>query len=474
MSFFEKIMEVCVRRGIIYPSSEIYGGIAGFYDYGSIGSRIKRNWENFWREWFLSEPNCHEIETSLIMPEKVLIASGHVANFVDPVVECAKCGRVERADHLLESELGENFEGKTPEEMTQIIRKHGLKCECGGEYKEVDVINLMFPIEIGAYKNIKAYLRPETAQGAYVSFKREYRINREKLPLGLAIIGKAFRNEISPRQGVLRMREFTQAELQVFFDPETIDEHPDYDSVKDIKVQVLRAGEKDMETVKIKDLALPKMYSYFMGRIKQFFDALGYPDEVFRFRELSEEERAFYNKYHWDIEIYFRSYDSFKEVAGLHYRTDHDLKGHQKYSGVDHRVSERKFVPHVIEVSFGVDRNVFSLLDVFYREEEDKKYFALPKQVAPYIAGVYPLVNKDNVDKKAWEIYQQIKSRDVFYDDKGSIGRRYARADEIGVYYGITIDYQTLEDNTVTVRNRDTKEQERVSIEKLGEYLCRC
>ncbi|RLG21416.1 glycine--tRNA ligase [Candidatus Micrarchaeota archaeon] len=478
-SRYDKIMEICLKRGIFYPSSEIYGAFAGFYDYGSIGSRIKRRLENYWRSYFLKiEENIHEIQPSEIMPEKVWKASGHLQHFTDPVVVCKKCKMRYRADELLESILNESFEGLSEKEMDGIIKKHKIKClKCGGELSNTAHINLMFSFEVGFNSGVKAFLRPETAQGSYVNFKREYKVNRERIPLGLAIVGKAFRNEISPRQGLFRMREFTQAELQIFIRPEDIKEHPDFDSIRNLEMPVVLAekrkeGIKKMKASELVAMGYGKRYVYYMAKILEFFQGLGI--EKMRFWEKNEEEKAFYNKYHFDLEVWFNSYSEYKEVAACHYRTDYDLSRHQKYSGEKMEINKGgvKFIPHVVELTFGIDRMLFLLLDSFYREEEKRKYFALPKQVAPYIAAVYPLVNKNGIDEKALEIYEALKKdTELFYDSSGSIGRRYARADEIGIPFGITIDYDTLKDNTVTIRDRDSTKQKRVRIEKLKEAL---
>ncbi len=299
---YKHLLDVLLRRGIIYPTAEIYKPISGFYEYGSVGSEIKRRFENYWREWAFSVmDNVHEVQGSLILPESVFKGSGHLAHFLDPLVKCPKCGWKERADKFIEEQLGESYEGKTPDELAEVIKKHDLKCpKCGASLTEVGAFQLMFPLDVGpAGDKHRAYLRPETAQTPYLNFKREFRVNRQKLPLGLCVIGKAFRNEISPRQLTIRMREFTQAELQIFFDPDVIDEHPEFEDVVDYKILALRVGDKEARKVAVKDLGLPRFYAYHLARVYQFFEGLGLGDNV-RMRELSEEEKAFYNKYHWD------------------------------------------------------------------------------------------------------------------------------------------------------------------------------
>lgn len=474
-----KIEEIARRRGFFWQSSEIYGGLSGFYDYAHLGTALKRKWENLWRMYFLGmDDNFFEIQPADIMHEKVFVASGHVESFVDPVVKCKKCGNMERADQLLEQEIKENFEGLSEKEMEELIRKHNIKCpKCGGKLEEVGVLNMMFPLSVG--NDAKGYLRPETAQAAYVNFKREFESLRKQLPLGLAIIGKAFRNEISPRQLLVRMREFTQAEMQIFFDPNKINEHPKFDEVKHYKLRMLTVANRKSNKIEelacehiAENLKLPKFYVYHMAKVQQFYlDLIKIPAHMFRFKELSDEEKAFYNKYHWDVEIFLENLDGFKEVGGVHYRTDHDLKGHEKVSKHDMSifVDGRKFVPHVLELSFGVDRNVYALLELFYEEERERTLFKFPRLLSPYDCAVFPLVNKDGMPEKAQKVKQILQSLNfnVFYDDSGSVGRRYRRMDEIGVPACITIDGQTAEDETVTLRDRDSMRQIRVKIKEL-------
>ena len=467
----ESIEEIAKSRGFFWLSSEIYGGLGGFYDYGHIGSLLKKKWENLWRKYFLSlDENFYEIEPCNIMHENVFKASGHIDSFVDPIVKCKKCKKSERADHIIEEQLKESFEGLSAEELTKIIKKHNVKCPaCGGELEEVGILNMMFPVKAG---DATAYLRPETAQGAYVNFLRCYEHLRRKIPFGLAIVGKAYRNEINPRNSLIRMREFTQAELQIFFDPSKMEKHEKFSEIEEKKLRIKFSG-KNEEWILCGDLNLPKMYVYYLQKIQHFYlDILKIPEEKFRFRELSEEERAFYNRIHFDIELKISGI--WREVGGLHYRTDHDLKGHEKISKQKMQISENgnKFMPHVLELSFGVDRNIYALLDVGYHEEkvkeEERIIFRLPKCVSPYDCAVFPLVSKDSLPERAKEVRKTLSSMfSVFYDESGSIGRRYRRMDEIGVSACITIDHQTLEDGTVTLRDRDSMKQDRVKIDEL-------
>ncbi|MCD6523361.1 MAG: glycine--tRNA ligase [Candidatus Diapherotrites archaeon] len=477
MSHFDTLVDICLKRGIIYPDSEIHGSLSGFYDYGSIGYEIKRRWEEAWRKHFLKlHPNFHEIQTTTIMPMNVFKASGHLEHFYDPIAECPHCGTKVRADHLLEDYLGEKFEGLTTKELNELMKKHNIVCpKCKKPFKEIENFTLMFSVDVGAGDDKKvAYLRPETAQGPYTAFKREFRANREKLPLGLAIIGKAFRNEISPRQFVIRTREFTQAELQIFFDPESLPEVP-FDKIKAYKLRLLPQGEKGIIELTceeaVKRTGMEPFFIYFMAMSQLFMEKMGLL-EHFRFKQLSDEEKAFYNKYHWDLEINMPSFGKWIEVAGFHYRTDHDLRGHAEVSKQKLNIPGKNYVPHVLELSFGVDRNIFALLDCNLKQKKDQWYFALPPIVAPYDVAVFPLVNKDRLPERAREIYYSLNTTfKVFYDDSGSIGRRYARVDEIGVPLAVTVDFQTLEDDTVTLRDRDTGNQIRVEINKLNDKI---
>ncbi len=475
----EKFFEIAKSRGFFYQSSEIYGGLTGFYDYGNIGTLIKRNIENLWRKhYFGLGENYSEIETSNVMPEKVFIASGHLKNFTDPSVRCSKCGTYNRADHLIEAAIKQSVEGKTSEELTEIIKKNKIVCpKCGGALEKVKVLNMMFPTKLGAEEDTLAYLRPETAQGPYVNFLRQFKIMRGKLPIGIGIIGKAFRNEISPRQLLIRQREFTQAELQIFFDPSTIEECDKWDEVKDYKLKILNSGEKETVTISCADFStqkgVPKFYVYHMAKQQQFFvDVIGLPEDKFRLRELSASERAFYNKIHYDAEAFMETFGEYKEIGGVHYRTDHDLKGHGEISKKSHEIfyNGRRFIPHVLELSVGIDRTFYAAMNLFYMGMKDREWewFAFPPNIAPYKYALYPLVNKDKIPEVSEKLYHRLKTKcSVVYDDSGSIGRRYARADEIGIPFAITVDHQTIEDGTVTIRDRNTTKQIRKKMDEI-------
>ncbi|MBI2102261.1 glycine--tRNA ligase [Candidatus Woesearchaeota archaeon] len=434
----------CKKKGFIYPSSEIYGGLAGLYDYGHLGTLLKHHFEDVWRNYFLGlDRNFFEIDTAQIMHESVFKASGHLENFSDPTVDCSKCDFTERADHFVQQAAKQRTEGFSPDELNSLIEKHHLICpKCKSKLKPVTAVNMMFPLQLGVGSTTRGFLRPETAQSPYVNFKLQYELQRKKLPLGLALIGKAFRNEISPRNLTLRQREFTQAELQIFFNPSTITKHPQFSSIKNYKLRVLLEEDRkknvpvERTAAELLKKGLPEFYVYHLAVIQKFYvDTLNIPLAKFRLYQLDDKEKAFYNKYHFDIEVELADH-GFTEMGGLHYRTDHDLGGHQKISKQSMEVLEEatseRFVPHVLELSFGVDRTVYALLDLAYDDDHHLK---------------------------------------PFYDEVASIGRRYARADEIGVKYCITIDFDSLTDNAVTVRDRDTTEQKRLSLNELPAYL---
>lgn len=480
----EKIISIAKRRGFVWPSSEIYGSLSGFYDYGPNGFSLKNKMENFWREFFVkSEENIFEIESSLVMHEKVWEASGHLKDFIDPLTQCKECKSFYRPDNLVEDQTGKFVEGATPEELTKIIQKENLKCpKCKGELSEVKVFNLMLSTQVGPVQGNVAYLRPETAQGMFVNFKNLLASVRATLPFGVAQIGSSYRNEISPRQWIMRLREFRQMEIEYFFNPKKI-EISDKKLLK-TKIRILTREEQDKENPKelemtaeeaVKKGILPNdIMAYFMAKEFLWYQSLGIPKNALRFRHMKPEETPHYSKGNFDMEIKFDF--GWKESVGNAYRTDFDLTTHMKHSGENFEVVDdgEKVVPHVVEPSFGIERAVYGVLLHCYRDGKERgwEWFEFPPKIAPYLAGIFPLVNKDNIPEKAREIYLELKKCfDVFYDESGSIGKRYARADEIGTPWNITIDYQTLKDKTVTIRDRNTTRQVRVKISDLGEVL---
>lgn len=470
---YDSILDVCKRRGIVYPSFEVYGGVSGFIDYGPIGSRIKENVENLIRRYYLIDEGGFEVQCPTLSPEDVWVASGHVDSFVDKMTECTKCGEPYRADHLVED--GDKLSVVELEEKLA-----GVKCpKCKSPLDKPYDYNLMFGTYVGPGKyKLQAYLRPETAQTTYLAFRRLYEVARRKLPFGVIQIGRSYRNEISPRQGMIRLREFNQAEYQYFVDPEKKDDAPDFDLVKELHVRILTGGDEEVETSLNKayegGIIKLKAIAYFLGKSVQLFADMGVNPDILRLRQHRDNERAFYSTDTWDVEYESPSIGRI-ELVGVSDRTDYDLTAHMKLSKQDYRVNVdgRKFVPHVIEVAYGVDRPIYCILESCYVEADKRTYFKFPKQIAPYLAGVFSLVEKDRIPGKVHEVFTLLRDAGyyVYKDTSGSIGKKYARADEIGVPYSITVDYETLEDESVTVRERDTRQQERVRIQELVEYL---
>ncbi len=477
----EDIQRVCANRGIIYPTAEIYSTISGFYEYGPVGSLLKKKFIEYWREFFVKpEDNIFEIDGCVILPERVFVASGHLKSFVDPITQCKKCKSIHRADQLIEEKTGKFMEGKSVKELTETIRKKKIKCpRCSGELGEVRLFNLMLKTEISPVGGQTAYLRPETAQNIFTSFQRVFRSTRSKLPIGIAQVGKSFRNEISPRHFLVRIREFNQTEIEMFFDPK-YSKYPKFNGMKDKKIIIFtrdaqKKGKKPINITAeqaVKKRIVPnELMAYFLVKEFEFYKSLGIPEDALRFRHMLPEETPHYSGGNFDLEIKFDF--GWKETVGNAYRTDYDLKKHMKLSGKDLTVlteDKRKLIPHVIEPSFGIERTIAGIL--LHTFVEDKKrgwnWFKFPVKIAPYTAAVFPLVNKDNLPEKAKEVYEKLKERfDVIYDESGSIGRRYARADEIGTPFSITIDYESLENETCTIRHRDTTKQIRVKINEL-------
>ncbi len=479
-SKIDEIIKIANTKGFFFQTANIYGGKAGFFTYGHLGKALKSNWEDLWRKRIIAlDENFYEIQSNNILPESVFKASGHIENFNDPMTECKKCHFRFRADQFLEDNKIENAESLSIGQMTEEIKKRNLKChKCGGELSEVKQFNMMFPINVG-FDEEKAYLSPETAQAAYLAFKEEFSATRGKIPLGLAIIDKAYRNEISPRQMFFRLREFSQAELQIFFDPDKINEHPKWMEVQKNKLRIKFQNKNEIQEIDCNELnvkyKIPKFYLYYASKVQDFYlKILQIPKEKFRFRELGETERAFYNKIHFDVEIMLDTLGGFKEVAGVHYRTDHDLLGHSKISGKSLEVfyENKKILPHVLELSFGVDRNIWMLLDIFYTIGKEGSMFSFPPKLSPIKAAVFPIVKGPKFEKIAEEVVRNLRQEwNIFYDKSGSIGRRYARNDEIGTPFCITIDGDSLKNKDVTIRDRDTKKQIRVKIEELRDIL---
>ncbi|KPV64643.1 MAG: glycyl-tRNA synthetase [Candidatus Bathyarchaeota archaeon BA2] len=488
---FEIISEMARRRGFFWPSYEIYGGVSGFITFGPLGSILKRKIEDKFRNFYIRPLGILEIETSVIMPGKVFEASGHVDHFKEPIVECLRCKRKFRADHLLQEFAGMSdteTEKLTLQELMDKINKRNVRCpDCGGDFGEPQQFMTMFATAIGPYSEAVGYGRPEAAQGIFVEFRRLYENVRERLPFGVVQIGHALRNEVSPRQGPIRLREFTIIDVEFFIDPED----PQCPLLKKVENETLRLiiaenklkGIKEPIEVTVKK-ALSKRYikaewqAFFMAMAKRFLMELQVPEDKQRFIEKLDWERAHYSVQGFDQEVYLERW-GWVEVSGHNYRTDYDLSRHMQFSGVDMKVFKeteeegRRFIPHVVEPSFGSDRLVCIALEYAYKTKEGRALLSLPRELAPTQVSVFPLVSKDGLPERAQQVYQMLINEGftVEWDESGSIGRRYARADEVGTPLGITIDYQTLEDGTVTIRDRDTWRQVRSKIDELPELL---
>ena len=557
---FTVINELARRRGFFWQSYEIYGGASGFATYGYLGARVKQNIERKLRELFVYKLGIMEIESPIITPEKVFEASGHIENFKEPMVECSKCKKRFRADHLLRdvAKMSESEAEKLSlTQLKETIEKQKIRCpECGGTFGEPKSFLTMFKTTIGPYSDAVGYGRPEAAQGIFVEFKRLYEQAREKLPLGIAQIGHALRNEISPRQGLIRLREFTIMDVEFFFDPEepcpwlkTIE----HETLRLITADLKRKGTKEPITITLKDavkkgIVKTEWQAFFMTLAKQFLQELGVPEDKQRFIEKLEWEKAHYSLQSFDQEIYLERW-GWTEVSGNAYRTDYDLAQHMQHSGTDMRVYKeypkliireqltikpimaklgptfkkdaakvaelltkadpievqktlekkgyitldhykiqpehieithtkieekgKHFIPHVVEPSFGSDRLAYIALEYAYQQKENRTILKLPREIAPTKVGVFPLVSKDGLPEKAKKISQRLMNEGltVEYDDSGSIGRRYARMDEIGTPLCITIDYQTIRDETVTIRDRDSWKQVRANTKQLAKLL---
>ena len=538
---YDKIMMLAKRRGFIYPSFEIYGGVAGFYDYGPLGSRLKQNIENLWRNFYILKDNCIEINTPTITLYEVLNASGHVNEFTDLTVDCKKCNQSYKVEDIIENISVE-----------QAIKENKIKCpNCKTELKDAYPVNLMFSTKIGIGSARDAFLRPETAQGIFIDFHLLYRYAREKLPFGVIQVGRGYRNEVSPRQGIIRLREFSMAEAEVFIDP-LEKTHPDflkiknkilnlYDNKKEIKLSV----EESIKTKVINNQAL----AYYMYLTQEFLFTAGVDPKKFRFRKHAKDELAHYATECWDAELFSERF-GWIECVGIADRSAYDLKSHIDSSGkdmyalrkyekpksvevkkiipkmnelgplfkgqagkikailesmefkdtkkieinIDGKTVEiprncydvvetkekrfgEKFVPHVIEPSYGIDRILYCIIEHSYfegkKKGEDYKILKLNPKISPIKVGVLPLTSDERLVKIANELDRNLRNQGIetYYDDGGSIGRRYARMDEVGTPFCVTIDHDTIDDETVTIRDRDTTKQIRKKIEEVSSFV---
>ncbi len=540
---YDKIMMLSKRRGFIYPSFEIYGGVAGFYDYGPLGSQLKNNVENLWRKYFILRDNCIEINTPNITLYEVLKASGHVDEFTDLTVDCKKCKQSYKLENLLDDE----------EDLEKAAKENKVKCpNCGKVLKNPYPVNLMFSTKIGIGSTRDAFLRPETAQGIFTNFHLLFRYNREKLPFGTIQIGRGYRNEISPRQGTLRQREFNMAEAEIFFDPKN-KKHINFDRVKDEKLYLF--DNKKEFKLALKEAVNKKIINnqalaYYMYITQDFLLSAGVNPKKFRFRKHADNELAHYAQECWDAELFSERF-GWIECVGIADRSAYDLNSHIKSSqsdmyavrkydkpkevkikkinpkmdvlgplfkgdagkvkqileGMDlkdfkdkiviklnnkdaeipkesyeivetkEKITGEKFIPHVIEPSFGIDRILYFILEHSYFEVEKKgeeyKILKLNPSISPIKVGLFPLISDERLINIAMEIDENLRKAGIstYYDEGGTIGRRYARMDEIGTPFCITVDHDTIKDKSVTIRDRDTTKQERIKIEKIDEYL---
>jgi glycyl-tRNA synthetase len=564
MSERDRLTELAKRRGFFTLTAEAYGGVAGFYTYGPRGATLKANVENAWRDRFVTRAGHMEIDAPTIMPEAVFEASGHLETFDDMVVDCAACGVSHRADHLIEDATDvEEAESLPTGEVADLIAEHDIACPaCGAALADepVDDFNLMFGTNIGPGDASPGYLRPETAQGIFVEFPQLAEYARNQLPFGVAQIGRAYRNEISPRRGLVRVREFTQAELEHFVDPDR--DEPPLETVENVVLPLYSAADQTAdggirETTVADALAEGVIgdpwIAYYLGVSRSWYERIGVDMDRFRYRQHLPGELSHYASDTWDAETEVAG--DWVEVTGFAYRGSYDLAKHAEHSGEDYsvfrqydepRTVERTTVdpdmsylgpeyggraadiadaladlagndpgafeadsvavdvdgetytvpteetgfaveevtesgehvtPHVVEPSFGIGRLVYTVLAHNHREDvvdgEERDYLSLPPAVAPTFVGVFPLMDRDGLADRAADVAGRLRDRGfpVAYDDAGSIGRRYRRQDEIGTPYCVTVDYDTLETDTVTIRDRDTAVQRRLPTADLPDVL---
>ena len=596
MDKYEKVFELAKRRGFLWNSFELYGGSRGFYDYGPLGSTLKRRIEQTWREFYVIQEGHMEIECPTIGIEDVFVASGHVGGFSDPLCECKKCGEAFRADHLVENVM--SAAGTlSAEQLTQVIKEKGITCpECGGEFNDAYEFNLMFKTTIGPGTGRQGYLRPETAQGMFVDFQRLSRFYRDKLPFGAVQIGKSYRNEIAPRQGVIRLREFTQAECEIFVDPRN-KKHTNCERFADRELMLYsqeaqQQGESFRMTVReaVKaGVIAHEVLGYNIALTNEFLTKVGIDPARLRFRQHLKDEMAHYAIDCWDAEIETERF-GWVEIVGIADRTDYDLKAHSRVSKTELyvyveydepkmvtrfvvkpnmgklgplfkgkakavaealkqlseeelslskdqikftvdgeeltvssdvvdfaeetvKVSGENVIPHVIEPSYGIDRIFYGVMEHAFDEEnvaqkaadsglkgageaektediekgpevekgenegegeeEARLVMHFPSAVAPVQVAVLPLMTRKELADPAKEIIAKLREKSLLvnYDDSGTIGRRYRRNDEIGTPYSVTVDYDTLEDGTVTIRDRDSMHQVRAPIEGIENVL---
>ncbi|MBQ3620344.1 MAG: glycine--tRNA ligase [Methanosarcinaceae archaeon] len=575
MDTYDKVIDLAKRRGFLWNSFELYGGAAGFFDYGPNGCTVKRHIEDTWRKFYVVREGYMEIECPTVGIEDIFIASGHVGGFSDPLCECLSCHQAFRADHLVEGAGIENAGGYSLKELDDAVLKFGIKCpECGGDLAPAYEFNLMFKTTIGPGNGRQGYMRPETAQGMFVDFQRLSRYYRDKLPFGACQIGKSYRNEISPRQGVLRLREFTQAECEIFVDPSK-KTHPRFDRYAGTLLTLYpQAQQEDPEgkpiQMKVSDavrdgIIAHEFLAYYVSLTNEFLQKVGIRGDRLRFRQHMKDEMAHYAADCWDAEVLTDRF-GWVEVVGIADRTTYDLKAHAAQSKIElsvyveypepkfvtsfvvkpdmgklgplfkgkakligdtlkemthdqieaavkdgmimitvdgapvevpHdiitygeetvKVSGETIIPHVIEPSYGIDRITYCVLEHAFEEEslsgsaedaddeeaEGRTVLHLKGAIAPFQVSVLPLMGKPQLSAVATEIHDNFVHAGIMadYDEAGTIGKRYRRNDEIGIPYSVTVDFDTLEDKTVTIRDRDSMKQIRAPVSRLNDII---
>lgn len=494
--------EMLLKHKFFFDQSfSIYNGMSGLFDLGPFGCEIQKNIIREWRKHFVLKEHMQEIDCPVLTAEQVLKASGHLTRFSDLMVRDSITNESFRVDHLLEGELNKKKPNKTltreeintnsPEELDKIISKHNIcSPKTGNKLTQTTEFNLMFQTQFGPSGQQKCYLRPETSQGIFTNFKNLYRLNNKRLPLAVAQIGKSFRNEISPKSGLVRQREFLVAEIEHFMHPDNkLKQFEKFKSVQDVQVNLV-GKQNPVETIKMKlndaisnKLIQSETFAYYMGRIHLFALHIGIDAEKLRFRQHLDSEMAHYANECWDLECLTAF--GWLECVGLADRCDFDLKQHSDSSGqdlmIDANLENKAVLPHVIEPSFGIGRLLYTVLEHNYKERNQTKgsittYFSFPTWIAPYKCVVLPLNSSDEkyqpfIDNISETLIENEISHQID-DARGSIGKRYCRADEIGTKYAITLDYRTLEDSrTVTLRERDSTKQIRVKIKEIPEMI---
>lgn len=479
--FFSFINE----SGLIWgPSPEIYGGVSGFYTYGPLGKLLKNKVENSVRNVFNSN-GLREIEGPTVIPDIVWKASGHLDTFKDRIIKCLKCSSVFRADKIIEEKFDVSADSFSNDKILSFITERNIKCpSCNGNFEnKIETQSLMMKTKVAG---ADFSLRPETATGTYLPFPRLNVYFRKKTPFGVFQIGKAYRNEISPRQNVLRGREFTQAEGQIFIDPLEKNSFSKYDEIKKEKLPFwdYKSQNENLETknISIEDalkngFIKSQSYGWCIWLAYTQFINFGIPPERIRLRQHHPDEKAFYADDAWDIEIKLNSF-GWTECCGVHDRTDYDLKQHEKFSNVELKCSREngeKFYPHILEIAFGTDRPTYALIDIFYDKKEineGKTMFKIPYKMAPIEISIFPLIKKPELIKLSKEIKEELEKKFIVeYDESGSIGKRYLRSSIAGIPIAITIDFDSLINKDITIRDRNTEKQSRFKISELNEII---